>query len=204
MDKSGDSQMLDAWLAAVARGDRQAFARLYERMKAAVYGLALSIVRERTDAEDVMQNTFLRVWEHAGQYRPGTDARAWIFTITRNLALMLLRGRKKTTPVGEWTDEWDADGQGGDWLDKILLETLLASLDELERQIVLLYAVEGYSHKDIAALLGRPYATVRWKYSNAMKKLSRQLEESERAGQAPPKPAKGPSRTQRFAGLERT
>lgn len=213
MDRQ-EARLLDDWLTAVARGDRDAFARLYGRLKTAVYGLALSIVRESGDAEDVMQSTFLRVWDCAGQYRPGTDARAWVLKIARNLALMLLRGRKRTVPVDDWTPELDGAAPETDPLDAILLKTLLDSLDEGERQIVMLYAVEGFSHKEIASLLGKPYATVRWKYSNAIKKLSRRLDEAEAEEPAPPaldtaadrdktSPAQSAARprAQRFAGL---
>lgn len=208
MDRQ-EARLLDDWLTAVARGDRDAFARLYERLKTAVYGLALSIVRDSRDAEDVMQSAFLRVWNCAGQYRAGTDARAWVLKITRNLALMLLRERKRTVPVDEWTPELEGTVSGSDPLDGILLKTLLDSLDDGERQIVMLYAVEGFSHKEIASLLGKPYATVRWKYSNAMKKLSRQLEEDEAEGPArgkmegrnktPPAQSAARPRTKRFA-----
>ena len=72
-ETQGDRQLFDGWMAAVSAGDRAAFACLYDRLKVPVYGLALSILRVRDDAEDVMQNTFLRVWDCAGQYRPGTD-----------------------------------------------------------------------------------------------------------------------------------
>lgn len=190
MGRSEEDQLLDGWIAAVAVGDKEALARLYERMRTPVYGLALSIVREQGDAEDVTHNTFLKVWDCAGQYRTGTDPRAWILKIARNLALMLLRGRKKTVPVAEWWDEAEGRDDTGDILDRMLLNTLLTALDEGERQIVMLYAVEGYSHKEIAALLHKPYATVRWKYSNAIKKLSRRLEDAAgtaRPGEAPEK-----------------
>ena len=103
-ETQGDRQLFDGWMAAVSAGDRAAFACLYDRLKAPVYGLALSILRVRDDAEDVMQNTFLRVWDCAGQYRPGTDARAWVLKITRNLALMLLRTRRRSAELGDWAE----------------------------------------------------------------------------------------------------
>ena len=158
-ETQGDRQLFDGWMAAVSAGDRAAFACLYDRLKAPVYGLALSILRVRDDAEDVMQNTFLRVWDCAGQYRPGTDARAWVLKITRNLALMLLRTRRRSAELGDWAES-------------------LTGSDEAA-PVLMLFAVGGYSHKEIAAVLEKPYATVRWKYSNAMKKLKRHLEDTE-------------------------
>lgn len=175
-----EKQFLDRCMSAVASGDRAAFARLYERMSAPVYGFALSIVRERTDAEDVMQTVFLRIWDHAGQYCPGTDPKAWILKITRNQALMLLRAKKRTVAIEERPEETGGD-EAASVTDRLLLQTLLDQLDETERQIVMLFAVEGYSHKEIASILGKAYATVRWKYSNAMKKLTRKLQTEDSA-----------------------
>lgn len=170
-ETQGDRQLFDGWMAA--------FACLYDRLKAPVYGLALSILRVRDDAEDVMQNTFLRVWDCAGQYRPGTDARAWVLKITRNLALMLLRTRRRSAELGDWAESLPGSDETAPVLDRLVLEALLRYLDETERQVVMLFAVGGYSHKEIAAVLEKPYATVRWKYSNAMKKLKRHLEDTE-------------------------
>ncbi len=194
-----EKQFLDRCMEAVASGDRAAYARLYERMSAAVYGFALSIVQERTDAEDVMQTVFLGIWDHAGQYRPGTDPKAWILKITRNQALMLLRRRKRTVVLEEYPEEAGGD-EAASATDRLLLQTLLSRLDEMERQIVMLFAVEGYSHKEIASILGKPYATVRWKYSNAMKKLAKRLEEEERTAVSRAE-ASSSAEIRRFASL---
>ena len=161
-ETQGDRQLFDGWMAAVSAGDRAAFACLYDRLKAPVYGLALSILRVRDDAEDVMQNTFLRVWDCAGQYRPGTDARAWVLKITRNLALMRLRTRRRSAELGDWAESLPGSDETAPVLDRLVLEALLRYLDETERQVVMLFAVGGYSHKEIAAVLEKPYVTVRW------------------------------------------
>ena len=178
-ETQGDRQLFDGWMAAVSAGDRAAFACLYDRLKAPVYGLALSILRVRDDAEDVMQNTFLRVWDCAGQYRPGTDARAWVLKITRNLALMLLRTRRRSAELGDWAESLTDSDKAAPVLDRLVLEALLRYLDETEREGGMLFAGGGYYHKEIAAVLEKTYATGRWKYSNAMKKLKRHLEDTE-------------------------
>lgn len=178
-ETQGDRQLFDGWMAAVSAGDRAAFACLYDRLKAPVYGLALSILRVRDDAEDVMQNTFLRVWDCAGQYRPGTDARglgAENHPESRPDAAAL---RRRSAELGDWAESLSGSDETAPVLDRLVLEALLRYLDETERQVVMLFAVGGYSHKEIAAVLEKPYATVRWKYSNAMKKLKRHLEDTE-------------------------
>jgi len=75
---------------------------LYERTKAAVYGLALSILRNPQDAEDVMQDTYIRIIRSAGRYRSQGKPMAFILTITRNLALDRIRaGTSDPLPLEE-------------------------------------------------------------------------------------------------------
>lgn len=168
-----EKAVYDRLVRRIGAADQGALSELYERIKTPVYGLALAILRDPCDAEDVMQSTFIRVWDCAGQYRPGTDARAWILKIAKNLALGQLRSRKRAGTVS-----LDAVAEAAEpdaitpMLDRVLLDTLLATLDDSERQIVLLHATGGYTHQEIAAVLGRPAATIRWKYSQALRKLS--------------------------------
>ncbi len=154
----------------MAGDDRSAFAALYERFQSPVYGLALAILKNRCDAEDVMQNAFLQVWDRAGTYRPGTDAGAWILKITRNLSMDLLRSRRNMTDIMEVEDTLAGGDETVPELDRLLLGHLLEILGCDERQIVVLHAW-GYTHREIAAILGRPAATVRWKYGRAIQKL---------------------------------
>lgn len=169
----------DGLVVRIAGNDRSAFAELYESYKNPVYGLALAILKNRPDAEDVMQNVFVQVWDKAGQYRPGTDPGAWILKIARNLSMDKLRRRKDMTDIMELEDVLQDGGEVSSSPDRMLLRELLMELDCDERQIVVLHAVGGYSHREIAGIVGRPYATVRWKYGNAMKKLKRSLEKED-------------------------
>ena len=98
------SSQLEALLLQTAAGDREAFASLYHRTSPSVYGLALTYVRSGPDAEDVTQDTFVKVWDNAPAYRPQGKPLAWILTIAKNLALMCLRSREKSTqlPPEDW------------------------------------------------------------------------------------------------------
>ena len=69
-----------------AAGDKEALAALYEQTHAAVYGFALSILKNAQDAEDVLQDTYIQVWKAAENYVSAGKPLSWIFTITRNLA----------------------------------------------------------------------------------------------------------------------
>ncbi len=176
-DARADRQELDHLLQQVAGGDRQALAQVYEHTRVAVYALALSILRRADDAQDVTQDTFVRLWEKAHTYRPKGSPMAWLLTITRNLCRMKLRQDSRLVDLTE--PEWDAIpalGPAPDQVDRFVLQDALASLAPQERQVVLLHAVSGLKHREIASLLERPLPTVLSLYHRAMKKLRVQME----------------------------
>ena len=169
---------LEEFLIKVAAGDRDALAALYRRTRTAVYSLALSYLKQHADAEDVTQNTFLRIWEHADQFRSTGKAISWILAITRNLSLMALRQRREEDLPPE---DWDALPEKPSLSpeDRHILAVVLSALGDQERQIVLLHAVTGLKHREIAALLELPLSTVLSKYHRALKKLREQLKGDE-------------------------
>ncbi len=164
-------------LAKVAGGDREAFGELYAATRGAVYAMALSVLKNAEDASDVTQETFVRVWTGAGQYRPYGSPMAWLLTIARNLARMKLRRDSRQTDLTQ--QEWDAIPARAETVtaeDRAVLQTALAGLDDGSRQIVLLHAASGLKHREIAALLEMPLATVLSKYHRALKKMKAKLE----------------------------
>ena len=171
---------LDGLLFRVAAGDREALAALYRRTRTAVYGLALTYVKNAYDAQDVTQDTFVRVWDSAQQYRSQGSPMGWLLTVARNLALMKLRQGARQVALDE--EEWaaiPADSPNVSPEDRQVLQTALAALGDQERQVVLLHAVTGLKHREIAALLELPLATVLSKYHRALRKLRVQLEGDE-------------------------
>ena len=164
--------IIENYIAEIAAGDREALTSLYRQTSAAVYGFALSILRSRQDAEDVLQDTYLQVWLAAGSYHAQGKAMAWLMTIVRNLSLYRLRQQARTEPL-DW-DQWQerfTDLPAVTEEDRMTLTALLTALEDQERQIVTLHALTGLKHREIAALLDLPLATVLSKYSRALKKL---------------------------------
>ncbi len=161
---------LDNLMKEVTQGSERAFEELYEDMKRGVFALAYSYLRNYEDAEDVLQQTFLTVKRKAYLYRVGTNARAWIFQIAKNAALDELRKRKQRKE-GELLREEGVETP------VVFLDELTARLSEEEREIVIMHAVWGYKHKEIAEEKGLPLGTVTWKYNEAIKKLRKEQEE---------------------------
>ncbi len=166
------SQELEQLLLQVGQGDREAFARLYSLTRGAVYALALTLLHDAHEAQDVAQDAFVRVWERASGYRPQGAPMAWLLTVARNQALSRLRQGGRRVELDE--EAWNAiPAQAPDVSpeDRQVLQEALAGLGAEERQIVLLHAVAGLKHREIARLLEQPLSTVLSKYHRGLKKL---------------------------------
>ncbi|MCD8230311.1 MAG: RNA polymerase sigma factor [Clostridiales bacterium] len=164
----------------IARGDKQALAQLYRDTGAAVYGFALSLLGNVQEAEDIQQDVFIRIWQSAGSYKAQGKPLAWIFTITRNLALMRFRDQKKTIAMTE--EDWQAmfaDQVQMDGEDRIILKSLIETLSREEQNIVMLHAVAQLKHREIAQILDLPLSTVLSKYNRALKKLKQAIKETD-------------------------
>lgn len=172
--------VLDECLQQMAAGDQDALATLYEHTSAAVFSYALSVLKNRQDAEDVLHDCYLRLYAAAHRYQSHGKPLAWILTVTRNLCMQQLRERQKTAEFPE-TDAglFDLADPRLSPEDKTVLNECLQRLSDEERQIVVLHAVSGFRHREIAALLDLPLATVLSKYHRALKKLKTELTKGE-------------------------
>ncbi|MCR4963897.1 MAG: RNA polymerase sigma factor [Firmicutes bacterium] len=168
---------LDALLKDISEGSQDALAQLYRYTRSSVYSFALSILKNTHDAEDVLHDCYVSVWHGAAGYRSQGKPLAWMMTITRNLCLQRIRERRKTAdiPQEEWTLHLPDDGRLT-MEEKCVLSACLEKLSAQERQIVTLFAVSGFKHREIATLLELPLSTVLSKYHRAIKRLKQHLQ----------------------------
>lgn len=169
-------EMLESYITAMAEGRKDAVAGLFQQTKAAVYGFSLSILKNMQDAEDVLQDTYIKIYRASGNYKPNGNPMPWIFTIARNLSLMKLRERKKIEIIPWEGWNWPDDGSPITAEDKLILAAAMETLSEEERQIIMLHAVAGFKHREIAGLMELPLPTVLSKYHRALRKLRIKLQ----------------------------
>lgn len=176
--QQAEIQLDESLFPRIASGDKEAFLILYEKCSPAVFVYALSILRSRSDAEDAMQDTFLKIRSAVHLYKPQGKPLAWIFTITRNICLMMFRQRAHTARLSE---EEHVQDLGLDQIenadDRQTLEKAFTVLPEDTCQIIMLHAVSGMKHREIAGLLKMPLSTVLSKYNRGIKRLRSELEE---------------------------
>ncbi len=169
---------LDEMIKRIAKGDKNALAELYYETKSAIYGFSLSLTKNPADSEDILQETYLKIWSNADSYKAKGTPMAWILTITKNLALMKLREKKKHQDLEpeQWDMEFHIPDTAGNTEDRHLLEAALNNLSEEERQIILLHAVSGLKFREISELTGFGLSTVLSKYHRSLKKLKIYIE----------------------------
>jgi RNA polymerase sigma-70 factor (ECF subfamily) len=162
----------------IADNDMAAFEELFNLTQKSVYSFALSILRNHEDAMDVLQETYLKIRGAAHLYKPMGKPMAWVFTITRNLAMSKIRTWNKTEAVPAENFEDDLSfSYVTDSEDKFVLQAALKILDLEEREIILLHAVSGFKHREIAENLGLSLGTVLSKYNRGLNKLRKHLKE---------------------------
>jgi RNA polymerase sigma-70 factor (ECF subfamily) len=169
-----------AALRAVASGDEEALATLYDRYRLILFGLILRILHSRDDAEDVLQELFLQVWKRAADFdqtrgKPFT----WLVTMARSRAIDRLRAqasrdRLATEVAGTVSEESGSSDAAQDALrseQREIVGRALAALPEEQKRALLLAYFEGLTQSEIAERLGTPLGTVKTRMRSGMTKL---------------------------------
>lgn len=148
-------------------GDYEAFEELVRRYESSVYHLALKITRSPEEAEEVLQETFLSVFENLKDFRGDSSFKTWLYRIATNFALMKLRKSQKIDSLNEPlnvngdeipkdVEDWSENPEGKYEQEELkeILKSAMDSLPEIYRTVFLLRDVEGMSNQEVADILG--------------------------------------------------
>ena len=167
-----DKHALNKSLIRMQYGDNKAFENVYNLTNKGVFSMCLSIVKDAHEAEDAMMATYIKVREKINFYKPNTNGYAWILTLCKNLCINEYKKRKREQVIDFVENEFLATSEDStNKYDIPIFSIAKQVLNDAELQIVLMYAVSGYKHKEIAEILDKPLGTVLWSYNNALKKL---------------------------------
>ncbi|MHB8619815.1 MAG: RNA polymerase sigma factor [Chloroflexota bacterium] len=171
----------------VASGDSQALALLYQRYAGAVYSLACRTVNDREVAEEILNETFVRVWRQA----PSFDTRrgkfsSWLLSVARNLGIDELRSRRarpqRAESVADREVSADLADQHADVEEEVwqsqrrqLIRQAMARLPESQRETIELAYFQGLSQSEISQRLGQPLGTTKTRMRLGLQKLRDQL-----------------------------
>lgn len=171
-------------------GNRAAFEAEALSSIDSLYRTALRLTRVPADAEDLVQDTYLKAFRAADSFEPGTNLRAWLFTILHNTARNRIRDKARDTVTVD-SDTVDAAAEQSSWdgtrpgatpesllLDEVLAPELQAAVDglpEVFREVVWLRDVEEFTYAEIAQMLGIPVGTVMSRISRGRRLLFERL-----------------------------
>jgi RNA polymerase sigma-70 factor, ECF subfamily len=203
-DQDTDDQSDSHLMGRLVEGSQDALAELYDRHVQAVFATALRVSRDRGIAAEVVQETFLALWNHAERYDASRGALiAWLLTIARNRAIDHLRSAGRHERAASFSS-FDRDGWEGqatvEWLTstgeligsagpepapetafadketRAVIQDALASLAPLERRVIELAYGEGMSQSEIATHLSWPVGTVKTRTRRALRHIRERLE----------------------------
>ncbi len=181
---AADPATLATWIGAVALGDQRAYRRLYDATSPKLFAVALRILRDESRAEDVLQDSFVNVWNSAAGYNAALSApMTWMITIVRNRALDYLRRTDRRAveldgdleAVLESNDPTPAALASGRQ-DAVALQTCLKRLDAGQRQAIAFAYWQGLTHSELAVTLKVPIGTVKTWIRRGLEKMRRCLD----------------------------
>jgi len=186
MPQKSDRELVEASRA----GDSEAFGVLVRRHQKRIYRLAVHLLRDGAEAEDVTQDTFVRAYGALDRFDGRSEPFTWMYRIAVNLSLNAIRsrktGRKATTPddprieallADKKSVEADPARLASDRQMAIALSSGIDLLSETLRTTLILVSIDGLSHGEAAAVLGCPEGTIAWRVHEARKKLRAHLDE---------------------------
>jgi RNA polymerase sigma-70 factor (ECF subfamily) len=166
------------------KGERKACHELYDLYAKAMFNIALRILNDTEEAEEVLQDSFLKAFEKISRYDPAYSFGAWLKRIVINGSLDALKKRKPVfVPLDEIHLMQEEEPEDEVALDAMLIKICVAELPDGYRTILSLFLFEDYSHKEIAELLGISEGTSKSQYNRAKKKLVELIKQKSRTNE---------------------
>jgi RNA polymerase sigma-70 factor (ECF subfamily) len=165
-------------LARIGQGDETAMEAIFKRYSGPVYSVALRVLHDSGQAEDVMQEIFLQLWRNPEAFVQGRGSLgAWLVVVARNRAIDVLRRRKPTDSVDDVVlaspCDISAEAERNGMMEKV--RVILADLPEEQRKSLEMAYFEGLSHSEIASRTGDPLGTVKTRIRLGLMSLRKAL-----------------------------
>jgi len=166
------TKSLDEVFELIRLGKRQEGVKLlYALHYNKLYGIAFSFVKNEAKSEDIVHNSIYKLLNIKTDLFPKAYVSTWLYTFIKNEALMFLRKEKPTIPIDEITNIGKEEQKIENYVNMDAYYSMIKNLSEERQQIVTLKVLGGYTHKEIAQMLGKPVGTIQWVYNTSIKKL---------------------------------
>lgn len=158
----------------ISNGKKDSLKIIYDNYGHVIYFYALSIIKCESLAKDICQDVFIKIWNGRSKYKNNSNHKSWIMTITRNTAIDYLRRYNREVLLDEFNivDNKDMIEEVNE---KLQIKEALESLNDEEREVVVLHIITDLTFKNIGEILNKPIGTVTWRYREAIKKLRKKV-----------------------------
>ena len=171
------------YISQVLKGDVQAFSYLVDKYKDMVFTLAFRILKNRENAEEVAQDSFVKVYQNLGKFRSKSKFSTWLYRIVYNTAISRVRVKQKTTmsidnqkffEIGD--DDQNVSKSFDIENNKMILQRLLNKLDESDRALITLYYLDECKISEISEITGYNNSNIKVKLHRTRKKMQEELQ----------------------------
>lgn len=163
---------IDEIFSLIRAGERQTgIELLYSLHYNKLYGIAFLFVKNQPDTEDIVHNAIYKLLNLELDLFPQAHVYTWLYTFMKNQAMMFLRKKKPVLPIDELISIGKEDQKIENFVNMDAYYSMIKNLSEEQGQIVTLKVLGGYTHKEIAQMLGKTVGTVQWIYNTSIKKL---------------------------------
>ena len=155
----------------IKNDSKSAFEKLYNKYNTLVYGIAFSILKNKQDAEDVVQTVFAKIYDIDKDKLPINKEASWLYTITKNEAITLLRKRDNNLDIDSIYEIETPNNEIEEAISRDAYNRLIKNLNYKEKEIISLKILANLSFDEIANILKEPTSTIKWRYYKSINSL---------------------------------
>jgi len=170
MGKINENELRELFIK-IKHNNKIAFEKLYNQYNKLVYGIAFSILKNKTDSEDIVQIVFTKIYSIDKSKLPSSKEASWLYTITKNESIRFLNNKKNVIDVDSIYEIEDTDNEINKIIDRDSYNRLISKLNDKEKEVVSLKIISNLSFEEIAKILNVPVGTVKWRYYKSINTL---------------------------------
>ncbi len=170
-----DNEKIKSIFLKIKENNKKGLEELYNNCHKMVYGIAFSIMKNKEDAEDIMQVVFAKIQELDKTKLPSAKGMTWLYTLTKNETLNYLKKKKGEISLDTIYEIENKNNEIDKKIDHIEFNRLISKLNEKEQEIISLKILSDFSFQEISELLNEPIGTVKWRYYKSLHSIKRML-----------------------------
>lgn len=171
MNRIDEKELKQLFTELKSSNNKVAFEKLYSKYNKLIYSIAFSILKNKTDSEDIVQTVFTKLYTMSKDKFPIQKQASWLYSLTKNETISFLRKKKHNIDLESIYEIEDRDNEINNIIDQIEFNRLVSKLNDKEKQVVSLKILVNLSFEEIGKLLDVPTGTVKWRYYKSIHTL---------------------------------